>query len=291
MGWMTTAARMWLTRSFRPFTFQKEYDQELFYEGCENLGLYIHIPFCRRICSFCPYCKEIYRKEDCDRYVDALLQEIHMAGRSLKGRKKQVTSLYFGGGTPALASDRLEELLAAVRQYFDIAEGIGMELHPEDVNQRTLRLLKNAGVTKISIGIQSFGEKFLSVLGRPAFQPEKLRETLQEVSFDTVSMDFIFALPGQTLEDLIQDLDMAASVGANHVAVYPFIDFAFTDSRTGAMPKKEKRKLLGRDYAVLPGEGVCKRFHLDLFTGKGSGIFFHDQREFSGFWLFRCNAA
>ena len=73
---ITDIARMWLTRSARPFVFQNEYDQQLSYSDCTGLGLYVHIPFCRSICGFCPYCKVRYSLKLCDRYIDALLQEI-----------------------------------------------------------------------------------------------------------------------------------------------------------------------------------------------------------------------
>lgn len=232
-----------MTRTTKPFTFQNEYDQVLPYADCENLGLYIHIPFCKSICNFCPYCKVRYEEALCDRYIDSLLQEIHMVGSQQKG-KKRVTSLYFGGGTPALASDRLKEIIDACREHFDITEGIGLELHPDNVTVPTLQKLKEAGVTKISIGIQSFQTKYQSVLGRNAVDREAMARALSAVPFETVSMDFIFALPGQTYEDLKADIDMAFASGANHIAIYPFIDFTFTKSNVKALPKREKRQLL-----------------------------------------------
>ena len=146
---------MWLTRSWKPFVFTNEFDPHLPFEACENLGLYVHIPFCRSICNFCPYCKVSYSKELCSHYIDTLLKEIHMVGRQASA-KKTVTSLYFGGGTPALAAERLPEIIEALKQYFIITEGIGIELHPEDVTAPLLQKLKTAGITKISIGIQSF---------------------------------------------------------------------------------------------------------------------------------------
>ena len=103
---ITDLTRSWLTRSFQPFTFKNEYDQILPYGDLQNLGLYIHIPFCKSICNFCPYCKVRYEKALCDRYIDSLLREIKLVGSQNAGRKR-VTSLYFGGGTPALAADRL----------------------------------------------------------------------------------------------------------------------------------------------------------------------------------------
>lgn len=243
MSLITNITRSWLTRTTKPFLFINEYDRILDFSGLENLGLYVHIPFCKNICKFCPYCKEIYTKEKCDIYIDALLNEIQIVGKQLK-YKKRVTSLYFGGGTPALAAERLCEIISVLKRYFIITEGIGVELHPENVTVPTLQTLKNAGVTKISIGIQSFQPKYQHILGRKPVDAEAMAQVIAKVPFETVSMDFIFALPGQTFYDLKKDIDTAFSHGANHIAVYPFIDFTFTESRVPAMAKKEKRALL-----------------------------------------------
>ena len=243
MSVITSLTRMWLTRTVKPFAFRCEYDRVLPFGDCESLGLYVHIPFCRSICNFCPYCKVPYSPDLCEEYIDCLIREIHLVGRQYEGRKR-ATSLYFGGGTPALAADRLKEIIDALNEHFDITEGIGVELHPDNVTVDILRVLKDAGVTKISIGIQSFCDKHQRALGRKAVDTAALTSALAEVRFETVSMDFIFALPGQTYEDLRSDIDTAFSLGANHIAIYPFIDFTFTKSRVKAMPKRQKRALL-----------------------------------------------
>lgn len=243
MSLITSLTRMWLTRTVRPFTFKNEYDRILPYAECENLGLYVHIPFCKSICNFCPYCKVRYSPELCDKYIDSLIREIHLVGGRHVGRK-QVTDLYFGGGTPALAVNRIKEIIDALDEHFVITNGIGLELHPDNVTADTLQILKAAGVTKISIGIQSFCGKYQSILGRKEIDADAIGSALAAVPFETVSMDFIFALPNQTYADLQSDIDKAFALGANHVAVYPFIDFTFTESSVNAMPKKEKRKLL-----------------------------------------------
>ncbi len=257
MSFLTDLTRMWLTRSAKPFTFTNDCDAELDYEDCCNLGLYVHIPFCTKICSFCPYCKRIYDAELCNRYIDALIQEIHLVGKNLS-KKKSVTSLYFGGGTPTLAVDRLAEVIETLQQYYIIKEGIGLELHPDHVNTETLRLLKKIGVTKISIGIQSFQDKFQSVLGRRTVDLSAISAALKEVHFETVSMDLIFALPGQTFVDLQKDLELAFSTGANHVAIYPFIDFTFTSSQVPTMAKREKRQLLDQITAYCTQKGYTR---------------------------------
>ena len=243
MNFLTNLTRMWLTRTVQPFTFKNDYDRTLPFAECENLGLYVHIPFCKSICNFCPYCKVRYSAELCDRYIDSLIQEIHLIGSRHTERKK-ATSLYFGGGTPALAANRIKEIVDALKEHFIITEGIGLELHPDNVNVDVLQKLKDAGVTKISIGIQSFCDKYQKILGRKKVDTDAMMSALTAVPFETVSMDFIFALPGQTYADLKSDIDKAFSLGANHVAIYPFIDFTFTESPVAAMSKKEKRELL-----------------------------------------------
>lgn len=245
MSLITSLTRIWLTKTLKPFTFKNEYDKVLPFNECENLGLYVHIPFCKSICDFCPYCKVKYSEELCNKYIDSLLLEIHkVGGQNIE--KKTVTSLYFGGGTPALAVHRIKEIIDAINEHFIITEGIGVELHPDNVNEETLQILKTAGVTKISIGIQSFQSKYQYILGRKNIDTILIRNALEKVKFETVSMDFIFALPNQTFTDLKNDIENGFNSGANHIAIYPFIDFAFTKSKVKAMPKKEKRELLDK---------------------------------------------
>ena len=243
MSFITSLTRMWLTRTVKPFTFKNEYDRILPFMECKNLGLYVHIPFCKSICDFCPYCKVRYSADICDKYINALIKEIHIVGGQ-NTEKKTVTSLYFGGGTPALAATRIKEIVDALNEHFIITDGIGLELHPDNVNVETLQILKDAGVTKISIGIQSFCDKYQKILGRKKINTSAMMSALAAVPFETISMDFIFALPEQTYNDLKSDIDMAFSLGANHIAIYPFIDFTFTKSPVVTMPKKEKRQLL-----------------------------------------------
>lgn len=257
MGFITDLTRSWLTRSAKPFTFRSEYDSVLDYSDCESLGLYVHIPFCKSICSFCPYCKSIYNAQKMDSYIDALLEEIRMVGEGRK-EKTRCTSLYFGGGTPALAADRIGEIITELQKYFEITDGIGLELHPDNVTLPVLEKLKAAGVTRISIGIQSFCEKYQSILGRKSVDIAAMKQALSQVHFDTVSMDFIFALPEQTYEDLRSDMEQAFDAGANHVAIYPFIDFTFTESKVKAMSKKEKHRLLDDITAYCDSMGYTR---------------------------------
>ena len=254
MSLITDLTRMYLTHSTKPFVFTSDFDKVLPYDVGAEFGLYVHIPFCKSICNFCPYCKVIYDEETANGYIDALIKEIHLVGKQWNGRRN-ATSLYFGGGTPALLADRITDIIAALSEHFIITEGIGIELHPDNVNIPVLKTLKRAGVDKISIGVQSFQDKYQKVLQRRKFDIKDMSNALNEVEFETVSMDFIFALPTQTFEDLKNDIDMAFAKGANHIAIYPLIDFTFTENKVPIMPKKEKRKLLDdiTNYCISKG--------------------------------------
>ena len=254
MSLITDLTRMYLTHSTKPFVFTNDFDKVLPYDEGAEFGLYVHIPFCKSICNFCPYCKVIYDEETVNVYIEALIKEIHLVGKQWNGRRK-ATSLYFGGGTPALLADRITDIIAALSEHFIITDGIGIELHPDNVNVSVLKTLKSAGVDKISIGIQSFQDKYRRVLQRRKFDIKDISKALNEVEFETVSMDFIFALPTQTFGDLKNDIDMAFANGANHIAIYPLIDFTFNKNKVPAMPKKEKRKLLDdiTNYCISKG--------------------------------------
>jgi len=256
MGFFTTLTRMWLVRSFRPFKFTNDFDNTLDYQKIESMGLYVHIPFCQRLCEFCPYCKQSYLREQADAYVESLLREIELvcAGQATK----TVTSLYFGGGSPALLIEHFDRIISALKKYFNVTDGIGVELHPDDVTVETLKKLKEAGVSRISVGIQSFDEGILHKLGRVPFDVRRLFSALQEVSFDTVAMDFIFAIEGQTFASVKSDIDTAFANGANHIALYPFIDFVFARHGVRKMSKSEMKKLLYDISAYCGSQGYIR---------------------------------
>ena len=286
MSLITSMTRIWLTRSFRPFQFTSAFDHALAYQNTEKLGLYIHIPFCRSLCTFCPYCKVVYQETLAGEYVRALKREIAMVGSRSAVRKK-VTSLYFGGGTPALLANEIAGILETVNRYFEITESVGLELHPADVTEQNLRLLKDAGVTRISIGIQSFSDNYLEILGRGTLHWAPMFSALNAVPFETVSMDFIFALPGQTLESVKQDIDTAFSNGANHVAIYPFIDFTYTSRKFKKMPEPEKKKLLADILAYCAQRGYV-RDSIWTFAKPGTPKYSSMTRE--NFLGFGCSA-
>ena len=240
---LTSLLRMGLTRSFQPFRFKNLGPSPLKYKDLDNLGLYVHIPFCRTLCSFCPYCKVPYNFDTAVRYKKALLGEIELVGRSMKG-KKTVTGLYFGGGTPALMAEDLGDIIKKLQEYFIITGGIGAELHPEDITPDNLRRLKESGITMVSLGIQSFDGECLARLGRQGDDFVPKLSLVKASGFETVDVDLIFAIPGQTEESLKKDIALAFEHGATQISTYPFIDFTFAKNPHKPLSQKKKKHLL-----------------------------------------------
>ena len=286
MNFFAAAARSWLVRSFKPFRFTDDFDNELNYKDIESLGLYVHIPFCRQLCAFCPYCKRLYDRGLAADYIDALLKEIRLVCTEQE-QKKDVTSLYFGGGSPALLADGLSDIISELQQYFNITDGIGVELHPDDVTAETLQKLKSAGVTRISIGIQSFDKEILQSLGRKPFEYGQIFAAVKQVPFDTVAMDFIFALEGQTFETVKNDIDTAFENGANHIALYPFIDFAFSKSGIKKMSKHRMKALIYRISGYCESRGYVRD---SIWTFGKPGVNKYSSMTRDNFLGFGCSA-
>lgn len=175
--------------------------------------------------------------------MQALLNEIALVGKSLK-TKRTTTSLYFGGGTPALLTDDLKSIIGKLKEYFIITKGIGIELHPDDITEENLKKLKNAGISMVSLGIQSFDQNCLSKLGRKRRDFTQKLELVRQAGFDVVDVDLIFAIPGQTDKTLVEDVDTAFRYGATQVSTYPFIDFTFADNQYKPLPERNKKQML-----------------------------------------------
>ncbi|MFW6154463.1 MAG: coproporphyrinogen-III oxidase family protein [Planctomycetota bacterium] len=190
--------------------------------------LYLHVPFCRYLCPHCPYYKERYQPERIGPFVEAVRREAALWAARL-GRCR-VGSLYIGGGTPMLLGDRLGDVLDDLRERFDVTGGIGIELNPTDVTPAAVARLRRAGVNRVSLGVQSFSADSLRIIGRP-YPPRTAHtavERLRDEGFDVVNLDLMFALPGQGLDPLRRDIDVALATGADQLTFYPLFTFPHT---------------------------------------------------------------
>ena len=219
-------------------------------------GLYVHVPFCRTMCRFCPYFKERYDPALIDSYTDAVLKEIRAVGERCD--RPSVTSVYYGGGTPVLVGKRLHTIQKQIHRYFNVAGSQGIELHPDNVRSDTAAFLSDAGLTMVSLGMQSFQDRCLRALGRdPTDLSDRITE-IRKASIRVVDVDLIFGIPGQTVEDIARDFRFAASKGATQISTYPFIDFSFAPNPTKPLGRKRKRELLNTILEVSDEVGFAR---------------------------------
>lgn len=243
---ITNILRPLLNRSFKPFEFVRCDDNKdlslMNLNNKNNLGLYVHIPFCKSICPFCPYNKVLYNEDLAYRYKESLLKEIRLTNK--RYNKQDIKSLYFGGGTPGLLIDYLEEIIFEIKKYFNIKGNLAIELHPSNIERSFLLKLKDIGFTMVSVGIQSFNTNCLDNLGRTCDNEVEKIKLLKEVGFETIDVDLIFGIPNQSINDLTEDVNLAFELGATQISTYPFIDFSYAKNERKPLSRKEKKKML-----------------------------------------------
>lgn len=192
----------------------------------KNTALYIHIPFCDHKCIYCDF-YSIITSDNISSYKTALLQEInYYAG--LYAKNRNITSIYFGGGTPSLMDPGyLNEIITHIKNKFSVQKNaeITMETNPGTVSKEKLREFRNTGINRISIGIQSFNENELKFLTRIHDKETAIRTVYDaaESGFNNISVDLIFNLPGQTKEIWLNNLNTALSLPVHHISAYSLI--------------------------------------------------------------------
>lgn len=200
-------------------------------EGLDNLsglnglgtraGLYIHVPFCSRICPYCDFAVRTAKEDRRRRFVERLVTEMELQGHA----DACFDTVYLGGGTPSLLeSDSLERILSAVARRFPLAldSWTFLEANPEDVKPEKVAAWRRLGVGTLSLGVQSLSDGNLAFLGR-RHTPEDAQRAVaiaREQDFHTISMDLIFGLPGQTLSDWRRELEAAVRLAPDHLSCY-----------------------------------------------------------------------
>lgn len=185
-------------------------------------SVYIHIPFCRSICSYCDFCKMLYNGSFVTQYLNALLKEI-------KDRYdgEEIKTLYIGGGTPSSLSIKdLKYLFEIVRQFnLTKLEEFTFECNLNDLNEELLQFLFDNGVNRLSIGIESFNEDKLKFMERFHSYQEacNIFKIIRNIGFTNVNVDLIYGIPGETLKDLKKDLELILKLNPNHISTYSLI--------------------------------------------------------------------
>ena len=185
-------------------------------------GIYIHIPFCKKLCFYCDF-YHVISVNDYSAFIDALLKEASLRRDYLEN--ETVSTIYIGGGTPSVFSVKdLEKILNHINKIFRLSENceITFEMNPDDVQPGYLEGLKNCKVNRISLGIQSWRDSDLKMLNRRHDSEgavKALRNTL-DAGFDNVTIDLIYGIPGMTLKDWESNLDFSFSFDIKHLSAY-----------------------------------------------------------------------
>ena len=183
------------------------------------MSLYVHIPFCARKCLFCSFVVSIGQAQRADEYIDALDREAQ------RYRGARLDTVYIGGGTPTFLHERqLDVLVETIHRNFDVSRVSEwtIEANPEGLDLAKTKFLKARGFNRLSIGVQSFDDRYLKFLGRNHDRQLALRSyaDAREAGFDNINLDLMFGFPGQTLEELSQDLRVLTQLHSEHVSLY-----------------------------------------------------------------------
>ena len=185
-------------------------------------GIYVHIPFCAKRCIYCGFFSTV-RQGEAARYVSTICRELELRKDYLGGAP--VRTLYFGGGTPSrLTPEQIDRVLQTIRTIYglDALEEFTVECNPDDITTGYVKALREIGVNRISMGVQSFSDSMLRFLGRrhTASQALDAVSSCREAGIDNISIDLMYGLPGQTLEMFRSDLEAAVSTGVQHISSY-----------------------------------------------------------------------
>ncbi len=242
------------------------------FQDISEFGLYLHIPFCRQICPYCPYNKEIYHPEAAEMYTRAVKKEIDFYTSLLGG--KPVTSFYIGGGTPTtMLHSGLGNILEHIYKNFNMRCSIHMESHPNDLSLENLNIIKSLNVKNLSTGVEALQDKYLQFLNRP-YNSKEVKAVIERVAnkgFECFNVDFIFALPCQTYAELEQVCHELADMGVDQVAAYPLFYFPYT--RMGESVRQSNYNLLN----------VLKRKNMLHIL---EGVFYDKKYERTSVWAF-----
>ncbi len=193
-------------------------------QGKPTLGLYIHIPFCKAKCAYCDFYSLAHSEEKMDAYMAALLRHLEEVAPRAAGMR--VDTVYFGGGTPSyLGAARLCRILQTVLRRYDVARDaeITLEANPDSAGDwKELRRLRRAGFNRLSLGVQSTDDALLRRIGRVHTyeQVQQAVKAARQAKFTNLSLDLIYGLPGQTMEDWQRTLADAVALGPEHLSCY-----------------------------------------------------------------------
>lgn len=188
------------------------------------LSLYVHLPWCIQKCPYCDFNSHEIKVSEMpgEMYISALMADLEVALPLVWGRV--IHSVFIGGGTPSLFDpEAIDKILSGVRSRLNLLPNceVTLEANPGTFEKDRFRGFRSAGVNRLSVGVQSFDDRFLKTLGR-VHDSSQAFAAVEEVAqaFDTFNLDIMYALPGQSVNDLVHDVEKALSVSPSHISIY-----------------------------------------------------------------------
>lgn len=253
-------------------------------------SIYIHIPFCKKICTYCDFCKFIYNDEWASKYLNALEEEI-----KTHYENNLIDTLYIGGGTPsALSKTNLEKLFSIIKTIkLEEKYEFTFECNIDDISKELLEILKQNKVNRISVGVQSFNKKKLHFLGRN-HNKKQIKEKIKLIKsygFENINVDLIYALPGETLFSLKKDISNLLKLEVPHISTYSLI------IEPGTKLKIDKVKPIDEELDYKMYKTICnklskkgyKHYEVSNFAKPGyesvHNLRYWENEEYYGFGL------
>lgn len=254
-------------------------------------AIYIHIPFCTNICKYCDFNKFYIENQPVDEYLDALEAEIKLRGEI------EAKTLFIGGGTPsALSVEQLRRLLEIVTTNIQVgAVEFSVEANPDDLTLEKMQVMHEFGVNRLSIGVQTFNDKLLGEIGRTHSSQGAVDaiNLAKEVGFKSVSIDLIYGLPGQTLDDVKSDIETAMSLDLQHISAYSLIvepkTVFYIEEEKGNLdlPSEDLEAEMYEYIMDTLAENEFKQYEISNFAKKGCdskhNLTYWNNEEYFGF--------
>ena len=257
----------------------------------KTTSAYVHIPFCTQICYYCDFSKVFIKNQPVDSYLEHLLEEFQSYDI------QKLRTLYIGGGTPtALSAPQLEVLLDGLTKNLDLSvlEELTIEANPGDLDADKIAVLKNSAVNRVSLGVQTFDNKMLKKIGRSHLEKDIYEniDRLKLAGFDNISIDLIYALPGQTMEQVKENVAKAIGLDIPHMSLYSLIlenhTVFMNRMRRGKLPlPKEELEAEMFEYIIAELERAgFEHYEISNFSKSGfesrHNLMYWDNAEYYG---------
>lgn len=258
---------------------------ELDLQPKSSVDFNIRIPFCDRHCTYCLYDGLTLEEDKADMFVSAIKKELDLY-MSVLGHP-EINSINFNAGTPTKIPDKLAEIINHLEDDYNFSGEVLTEAHPKDLNEENMDLLLDSGIRKLKIGIQSFNNHILKRLGR-GYNRETAREVVElaiEKGFDHVSLDLMFSLPGQTIEDITKSLKTGAELGVSSISTFPLMLVPGSrlteqvEKGEENVPKEKEDKMYDTivDYLAKEGYGIRTIWHFSKEKERKHGQYLYSE--------------